>query len=165
MDKKTRIDKGELSSFDAMFGDTFEEEEEDKEENGEVLSSTPISSSRKNRLDSSSKNWSHSLLNTQERLQLRSWGLPDSVLKQYERNGVQSMFPWQAECLGVGKVLEGGNLVYSAPTSAGKTLVAELLMLKQVLERKKKAILIFPFVSIAREKMFTIKVIMLLKSL
>lgn len=45
------------------------------------------------------------------------------------------------------------NLVYSAPTSAGKTLVAELLMLKNVLSTRRKAILIFPYVSLAKEKL------------
>ncbi|XP_052808033.1 DNA polymerase theta-like [Mya arenaria] len=89
-----------------------------------------------------------------DELSLGSWGLPAAVVQQYEGRGVSHMFPWQAECLLTGNVLSGGNLVYSAPTSAGKTMVAELLMLKRVLETRKKAIFILPFVSVTREKMF-----------
>ncbi|KAM7008657.1 DNA polymerase theta [Tautogolabrus adspersus] len=88
-----------------------------------------------------------------EKLLLSSWGLPKPVLERYHKHGVTHMFEWQAQCLSVGQVLQGGNLVYSAPTSAGKTLVSELLMLKRVLETKRKALFILPFVSVAKEKM------------
>ncbi|XP_029948848.1 DNA polymerase theta-like [Salarias fasciatus] len=88
-----------------------------------------------------------------EKLRLSSWGLPKPVLECYQKHGVTQMFEWQAQCLAVGQVLNGGNLVYSAPTSAGKTLVSELLMLKRVLETKRKALFILPFVSVAKEKM------------
>ncbi|CAJ1052154.1 LOW QUALITY PROTEIN: DNA polymerase theta [Xyrichtys novacula] len=88
-----------------------------------------------------------------EKLLLSSWGLPKPVLQRYEKHGVTHMFEWQAQCLTVGEVLQGKNLVYSAPTSAGKTLVSELLMLKRVLETKRKALFILPFVSVAKEKM------------
>ncbi|XP_074546756.1 DNA polymerase theta [Halichoeres trimaculatus] len=88
-----------------------------------------------------------------EKLLLSSWGLPKPVLERYKKHKVTHMFEWQAQCLTVGDVLQGGNLVYSAPTSAGKTLVSELLMLKRVLETKRKALFILPFVSVAKEKM------------
>ncbi|KAM4794649.1 DNA polymerase theta [Rhinophrynus dorsalis] len=89
-----------------------------------------------------------------DKLLLASWGLPRAVLDKYGSLGVTQMFEWQAECLMLGQVLEGKNLVYSAPTSAGKTLVAELLILKRVLETRKKALFILPFVSVAKEKTY-----------
>jgi ERCC4-related helicase len=49
--------------------------------------------------------------------------------------------------------------VYAAPTSAGKTMVTELLMLKCVLETKKKALFILPFVAVAREKVSNLQVL------
>lgn len=81
------------------------------------------------------------------------------MLQKYEARGVITMFDWQTECLSNHKIIEENhNLVYSAPTSAGKTLVAEILMIKTVLERRKKVIFILPFVSVVREKMYYFQV-------
>ncbi|KAK3891651.1 hypothetical protein Pcinc_004462 [Petrolisthes cinctipes] len=97
---------------------------------------------------------SSSFLSTQEKMEISSWGLPDAVLERYHESGIHTMFPWQVECLSQPGVVEGKNLVYSAPTSAGKTLVAEMLLLKRVVEEGKKGLFILPFVSVAREKMY-----------
>lgn len=88
-----------------------------------------------------------------------NWNLPSSVVNEYKKKGVIEMFEWQVQALNNPKVLfEGCNLVYSAPTSAGKTLVSEILMIKNIVERKKKSLFVVPFVSIVREKMFYLRV-------
>ncbi|XP_017766865.1 PREDICTED: DNA polymerase theta-like [Eufriesea mexicana] len=104
---------------------------------------------------SSEINPSISVIPTQDRYKLASWGLPSNILQKYEARGITTMFAWQIECLSNHKIIEeNSNLVYSAPTSAGKTLVAEIIMIKTVLERQKKVIFILPFVSVVREKMY-----------
>lgn len=91
------------------------------------------------------------------RCQLNEWGLPPLIVAWYKKQGIASLFEWQAECLCKRDVLFGGNLVYSAPTSAGKTLVADFLLLKRVLEYGRKALVIEPFVALTREKAATLK--------
>lgn len=98
-------------------------------------------------------------LNTKENLRLISnWGLPREVVEQYKQKGIEEMFEWQKDCLSNMKVLfEATNLMYSAPTSAGKTLVSEILMIKTCIERRKKGLMILPFISVVREKMFYLR--------
>ncbi|KAL4428417.1 hypothetical protein ABPG75_002506 [Micractinium tetrahymenae] len=62
------------------------------------------------------------------------------------------LYPWQADCLSQPGVLQGRNLVYCAPTSGGKSLVAEVLMLRRVLTTNRPAMVVLPFVSICSEK-------------
>ncbi|XP_039143908.1 LOW QUALITY PROTEIN: helicase and polymerase-containing protein TEBICHI-like [Dioscorea cayenensis subsp. rotundata] len=84
-------------------------------------------------------------------LQLTSW-LPSEICSIYMKKGISSLYPWQVDCLTVDGVLERRNLVYCASTSAGKSFVAEILMLRRVVLTGKIAILVLPYVSICVEK-------------
>ena len=54
------------------------------------------------------------------------------LLQAYKGKGIHKLYPWQAAALECGA--DGSNLVYCAPTSGGKTLVAEVLMIRQLRE-------------------------------
>jgi DNA polymerase theta len=78
--------------------------------------------------------------------------LPTILVNALTSMGISRLHDWQKECLLLPKILESNaNLLYSAPTSAGKTLVAEILMVKRLVEERQKVIVILPFVSIVNE--------------
>eukprot|EP01035_Chromulina_nebulosa_P036878 gene36878-49742_t len=91
-------------------------------------------------------------------------GIPDEVFSVYQSSFLSTqsvnthkheelqLFHWQRECLYSTSVLRGGNLVYCVPTGGGKTLVAELVILKTVLQLRKQAIYVMPYVSLVQEK-------------
>ncbi len=82
------------------------------------------------------------------------YGLPETLVKNFASLGVESIYPWQSSCLlGRGLLTGEKNLVYTAPTGGGKSLVADVLMLKKVLGSSyAKAILVLPYVALVQEK-------------
>ncbi|KAI1382221.1 P-loop containing nucleoside triphosphate hydrolase protein [Hypoxylon crocopeplum] len=82
------------------------------------------------------------------------YGLSSSLVHNLKTLGIKEIYPWQKQCLLGPGLLDGTkNLVYTAPTGGGKSLVADILMLKRVLEDSdSKALLVLPYVALVQEK-------------
>ncbi|XP_068797587.1 helicase POLQ-like isoform X2 [Struthio camelus] len=83
------------------------------------------------------------------------YGLPSKVkdlLKQFR--GIEALYEWQHDCLTLKSLQQRKNLIYSLPTSGGKTLVAEVLILQELLCRQKDVLMILPYVAIVQEKVW-----------
>lgn len=83
------------------------------------------------------------------------YNLPEKLVQNFLSLGVKHIYPWQRNCLrGDPDVLRGSkNLVYTAPTGGGKSLIADVLLLKKVIENPdRKAIVVLPYVALVQEK-------------
>lgn len=102
-------------------------------------------------IERENENFVVSKLKTLYKSELCKW-LPPELCSFFAKKGLTKLYQWQVECLQTDGVLDGRNLVYCASTSAGKSLVAELLMLRRVLSTGKKALLVLPYVTLCSEK-------------
>jgi DNA polymerase theta len=89
--------------------------------------------------------------------QLAHWGLPASVLDVYRSRKISALLEWQAKALSLPGVVDGRSLVYSAPTSGGKSLVADILVVRRLRETGRGALIALPFVAMCEEKMTALK--------
>ena len=62
-----------------------------------------------------------------------------------------TLYPPQEDAITAG-VLEGKNVVLASPTASGKTLVAELVILKSILENGGKALYLTPLRALDERK-------------
>ncbi|KAG6649379.1 hypothetical protein CIPAW_07G208100 [Carya illinoinensis] len=122
-------------------------------DNGCMTSNSPVNEIKNSVLSHESDEAStpSSFVRLEDRSDLHSW-LPSEICSTYRKRGISKLYPWQVECLQVDGVLQRRNLVYCASTSAGKSFVAEILMLRRVISTGKMALLVLPYVSICTEK-------------
>jgi len=86
-------------------------------------------------------------MNTQKIFQ----SLPSNIKTILESTGINDLYPPQAEAIKNG-LLEDKNMILSMPTASGKTLLAEMVMLKAILGKKGNCLYIVPARALASEK-------------
>jgi helicase len=78
--------------------------------------------------------------------------LPPQVKQVLYEKGITKLWPPQADALKAGLV-DGESITVSAPTSSGKTLIAELMITKRLLEGGGKALYLVPLKALASQKL------------
>jgi len=84
-------------------------------------------------------------------LRIEELDVPSQVKEILKNEGYDVLYPPQEDAIRAG-VLNGRNLVLASPTASGKTLIAELCILKSILEKGGKALYLTPLRALASEK-------------
>jgi helicase len=84
-------------------------------------------------------------------LRVEELPIADQIKHILTEKGYDELYPPQADAIAAGALL-GKNIVLASPTASGKTLVAELAILKKVTEGQGKALYLTPLRALASEK-------------
>ena len=76
--------------------------------------------------------------------------VPNHLREAYLKNGIEELYPPQAECVKAG-LFDRKNILAAIPTASGKTLIAEMAMQKEIAEGG-KCLYIVPLKALASEK-------------
>lgn len=77
--------------------------------------------------------------------------IPKQVLSTFEKENISELRPPQAMAID-GGLFEDKDLLISSPTASGKTLIAEMSIVNNILNNKGKAVYLCPLRSLAYEK-------------
>ncbi|MBW3011012.1 DEAD/DEAH box helicase [Candidatus Woesearchaeota archaeon] len=77
--------------------------------------------------------------------------IPEALFNVISKYNFEDLRPCQEKAINAG-LFSGKNLVVCTPTASGKTLIAELSCLKNIIEGKGRAIYIVPLKALASEK-------------
>lgn len=84
--------------------------------------------------------------------ELYHYGIPNEVIELLKNQGYSALYPTQEKAIKEGLLNLEDSFVISVPTASGKTLIAELLMVKNLLLRGGKCLYIVPLRALASEK-------------
>ncbi|MEM3799197.1 MAG: DEAD/DEAH box helicase [Thermoprotei archaeon] len=82
--------------------------------------------------------------------------IPHHVKQVMLEKRIEKLWPPQVEAINAG-LLDGQSITVSAPTSSGKTLIAELMITKILLEKGGKALYLVPLRALAAQKLEELK--------
>ncbi len=78
-------------------------------------------------------------------------GIPENIHELIKTQGIKKFHPAQKKAIEKG-LFENKNLLVVTPTASGKTLIAEMGFLNEIINKKGKALYIVPLKALASEK-------------